>query len=111
MALYNDNYHTNLHNYWHENLTIGFDLLLREFSFFNAVLLHLASMSVYSLQIINMSLPQKYNLLSITFIEIISQLPALVEDYNTVQFKGILNTRQTLMERRYKSKYDKSCVI
>jgi len=47
-----------------------------------------------------MSLPQKYNLLSTTFIEIISQLPELVEDYNTVQFKGIINTRQTLMERR-----------
>jgi hypothetical protein len=100
MALYNVNNHTNLHNYRHENLSIGFDLLLREFSFFSAVPLHLQSMSVYSLQIINMSLPQKYNLLSSTIIEIISQLPELVEDYNTVQFKGIINTRQTLMERR-----------
>lgn len=78
---------------------------------FNAVLLHLESMLVYSLQIINTSLTQKYNLLSTTFIEIISQLLELVEDYNTAQLKGIINTRQTLMERRYKSKYDKSCVI
>jgi hypothetical protein len=100
MALYNVNNHTNLHNYQYKNLTIGFDLLLREFSFFNAVLLHLESITVYYLQIINMSLPQKYNLSFAAFIEIISQLPALVEDYNTVQLKGIINTRQTLMERR-----------
>jgi len=86
MALHNVNNHTNLHYYRHENLIIGFDLLLREFSFFSGVLLHLESMSVYSLQIIDMSLPQKYNSYSTTFIEIISQLPALVEDYNIVQF-------------------------
>jgi len=72
MALYNVNLHTNPHNYRHENLTRGFDFLLREFSFYNAVLLHLESLSVCSLQIINMSLPQKYNLLSTTFIEVIS---------------------------------------
>ena len=47
-----------------------------------------------------MSLTQTYNLLSTSFIEIISQLPQLFEDYKTVQFKGIINTQQTLMERR-----------
>jgi hypothetical protein len=84
MALYNVKNHTNLHNYLHQNLTIDFDLLLRDFSFFNAALLHLESITIYSIQIRNMSLPQKYNLSLTTFIEIISQLPVLVEDCYTV---------------------------
>jgi len=48
--------------------------------FYGNYSVHFESMSIYSLQILNMSLPQKYNLLPTTFIEIISQLPEVAED-------------------------------